>query len=192
MARYFCGQEHRTYVDNLIVRTSAQLTDKNVPSFTITTMREAKLMTAIQTYIDAFERDGYVIVPDVSIPDRAAAALRDMENLFYGMSFDEYLAKSEKEGENAPLESAYGHQFPCGKDSLDCLIENDYFLDLMEALLGADQIRFRFGGLFLRSGPTDTVPGGFRYRTLPGRAIIPTIIQPAICRIHRIHILTAI
>ena len=34
MARYFCGQEHRTYVDNLIVGTSAQLTDKNVRSFT--------------------------------------------------------------------------------------------------------------------------------------------------------------
>ena len=118
-------------------------------------------MTAIQTYIDTYNRDGYVVVPDVFDPDRAAAALRDMENLFYGMSFEEYMAKSEKAGENAPLESAYGHQFPCGKDSLDCLIENDYFLDLMEALLGADQIRFRFGGLFLRSGPTDTVPGGF-------------------------------
>ena len=39
-------------------------------------------MTAIQTYFDAFERDGYVIVPDVFDPDRAAAALRDMENLF--------------------------------------------------------------------------------------------------------------
>ena len=118
-------------------------------------------MTAIQTYIDTYNRDGYVVVPDVFDPDRAAAALRDMENLFYGMSFEEYMAKSEKAGENAPLESAYGFQFPCGKDSLDCLIENDYFLDLMEALLGADQIRFRFGGLFLRSGPTDTVPGGF-------------------------------
>ena len=56
-------------------------------------------MTAIQTYFDAFERDGYVIVPDVFDPDRAAAALRDMENLFYGMSFDETLAKPETEGE---------------------------------------------------------------------------------------------
>ena len=71
-------------------------------------------MTAIQTYIDTYNRDGYVVVPDVFDPDRAAAALRDMENLFYGMSFDEYLAKSETEGEYAPLESAYGFQFPWG------------------------------------------------------------------------------
>ena len=45
-------------------------------------------MTAIQTYMDAFEHDGYVVVPDVFDPDRAAAACREMENLFYGMTFD--------------------------------------------------------------------------------------------------------
>ena len=56
-------------------------------------------MTAIQTYMDTFERDGYVVVPVVFDPDRAAAALRDMEGLFYGMRFDEFLAKSETEGE---------------------------------------------------------------------------------------------
>ena len=78
-------------------------------------------MTAIQTYFDAFERDGYVVVPDVFDPERAAAACRDMENLFYGMSFEEYTAKSEKAGEYAPLESAYGFQFPCDADVLDRL-----------------------------------------------------------------------
>ncbi len=118
-------------------------------------------MASIQTYLDSYNRDGYVVVPDVFNPERAASACREMENLFYGMSFEEYLAKSDKEGEYAPLETAYGHQFPCGKDPLDGLIENDYLLDLMEAILGTDQIRFLFGGLFLRSGPTDTVPGGF-------------------------------
>ena len=123
-------------------------------------------MTAIQTYMDTYNRDGYVVVPDVFDPDRAAAALRDMENLFYGMSFEEYMAKSEKAGENAPLESAYGFQFPCGKDSLDCLIENDYFLDLMEALLGADQIRFRFGGLVSPIRSDRHRSRWVRYRTL--------------------------
>ena len=97
-------------------------------------------MTPIQTYIDAFERDGYVVVPDVFDPERAASACREMESLFYGMSFEEYLAKSDREGEYAPLETAYGHQFPCGKDPLDGLIENDYLIDLMEAILGTDQI----------------------------------------------------
>ena len=78
-------------------------------------------MTAIQTYIDTYNRDGYVVVPDVFDPDRAAAALRDMESLFYGMSFEEYLAKSDKAGENAPLESAYGFQFPCAPHAFDRL-----------------------------------------------------------------------
>ena len=59
-------------------------------------------MTAIQTYIDTYNRDGYVVVPDVFDPDRAAAALRDMESLFYGMSFEEYMAKSERVGECVP------------------------------------------------------------------------------------------
>ena len=44
-------------------------------------------MTAIQSYIDTYNRDGYVVVPDVFDPDRAAPASQDMENLFYGMSF---------------------------------------------------------------------------------------------------------
>ena len=52
-------------------------------------------MTAIQTYVDAFEHDGYVVVPDVFDPDRAAAALREMENPFNGLSLDVYVTTSE-------------------------------------------------------------------------------------------------
>ena len=59
-------------------------------------------MAEIRNYIDSYNRDGYVIVPDVFDPDRAAAALRDMESLFYGMSFEEYTAKSERVGEYVP------------------------------------------------------------------------------------------
>ena len=59
-------------------------------------------MTAIQTYIDTYNRDGYVVVPDVFDPDRAAPASQDMENLFYGMSFEEYTAKSERVGVYVP------------------------------------------------------------------------------------------
>ena len=63
-------------------------------------------MASIQTYLDSYNRDGYVIVPDVFNPERAASACREMESLFYGMSFEEYLAKSDREGEYAPLETA--------------------------------------------------------------------------------------
>ena len=59
-------------------------------------------MTSIQSYMDAYERDGYVVVPDVFDPDRAATALQDMESLFYGMSFEEYTARSERVGEYVP------------------------------------------------------------------------------------------
>ena len=50
----------------------------------------------------SYNRDGYVVVPDVFDPDRAAPALRDMESLFYGMSFEEYMAKSERVGVYVP------------------------------------------------------------------------------------------
>ena len=80
-------------------------------------------MTAIQTYIDTYNRDGYVVVPDVFDPDRAAAALRDMESLFYGMSFEEYMGKEAKPGESRehasirlkPLYDKYLKTFKAGR-----------------------------------------------------------------------------
>ena len=138
------GAVHRQMIFCQRLRLICQCNDRVLP---ITTIREEKTDGQLTNYLDSYNRDGYVVVPDVFDPERAASACRaTMESLFYGMSFEEYLAKSDREGEYAPLETAYGHQFPCGKDPLDGLIENDYLLDLMEAILGTDQIRFLFGG----------------------------------------------
>ena len=40
-------------------------------------------MASIQTYLDSYNRDGYVVVPDVFDPERAASALMDMDCLFH-------------------------------------------------------------------------------------------------------------
>lgn len=40
-------------------------------------------MDNLQTYLDAFDRDGYVIVPDVSDLWGAVSAIREMESLYH-------------------------------------------------------------------------------------------------------------
>ncbi len=49
-------------------------------------------MKLTQDQLDAFHRDGYLIVADLFDSDSMVAALRDMEHIFYGESFAEYLA----------------------------------------------------------------------------------------------------
>ena len=55
-------------------------------------------MKLTQNQFDAFHRDGYIIVADLFNPDAMAAALRDMEHIFYGKSFAEYLGDLDKTG----------------------------------------------------------------------------------------------
>ena len=69
-------------------------------------------MASIQTYLDAFDRDGYVIVPDVSDPWGAVSAIREMESLYHRIRFGEYMLNLEKGRIYPPEELAYGFQFP--------------------------------------------------------------------------------
>ena len=55
-------------------------------------------MKLTQDQLDAFHRDGYIMVEDLFDPDTMAAALRDMEYIFYGKSYAEYLADVDKTG----------------------------------------------------------------------------------------------
>ena len=97
-----------------------------------------------------------------------AAALNDMEKIFYGKSYAEYLAESDSTGEADPVEptvtnvvahygdTEYGRaQFPTGFDSLDRLIENEEYLDTFAQCLGTDDVSYCNAHLFMRSGPTD-------------------------------------
>lgn len=69
-------------------------------------------MASIQTYLDAYDLDGYVVVPDVFDPERAASVIREMESLYHRISFGEYMLNLEKGRIYPPEELAYGFQFP--------------------------------------------------------------------------------
>ena len=123
-------------------------------------------MALTQQQLDDFQRDGYLIVPDVFDAAQVGAALAAMEQIFYGKSYVEYLSGYD---ENPAAVStgfcsdgvAGRAQFPCGPQALDCMIEKDEYLDMCEQLLGTDQISYNNAHLFMRSGPTDTPRPGY-------------------------------
>ena len=69
-------------------------------------------MKLTQDQLDAFYHDGYIMVEDLFDPDAMAAALRDMEHIFYGKSFDEYLADLDKTGKSR-FRGTDSHQCCC-------------------------------------------------------------------------------
>ena len=125
-------------------------------------------MPLTKEQIDQFHQDGFIIVDDVFDQKDAEAAFVEMEKIFYGKSFDEYLAEFDETGVTEPVEpkttgaiSHYGEtqygrpQFPAGIEALDRLIENNDWLDMYEQCLGTQDLSYCNGHLFLRSGPTD-------------------------------------
>ncbi len=125
-------------------------------------------MKLTQNQLDAFHRDGYIMVDDVFNPEEMSAALRDMEKIFYGNSFDEFLAEFDRSGKADSVEPSATHsvthygdtpygrtQFPTGYDALDRLIENEDYLDIYADCLGTDDIAYCNAHLFMRAGPSD-------------------------------------
>ena len=125
-------------------------------------------MKLTQDQLDAFHRDGYIMVEDVFDPEEMSAALRDMEKIFYGNSFAEFLAEFDRTGKADSVEPSATHsvthygdtpygrtQFPTGYDALDRLIENEDYLDIYADCLGTDDISYCNAHLFMRAGPSD-------------------------------------
>ena len=125
-------------------------------------------MKLTQDQLDAFHRDGYLIVADLFDSDSMVAALRDMEHIFYGESFAEYLADLDNTGKADSVgptvtnvvahygDTEHGRaQFPTGYDDLDRLIENEDYLDVFAQCLDTDDVSYCNAHLFMRSGPTD-------------------------------------
>jgi len=125
-------------------------------------------MPLTSTQLDAFHREGFIIVPDLFEPAQMRAALVEMERIFYGNSFAEYMVESDateqaKSIEPVPTKAVphygdteYGRpQFPTGAEALDRLIQNDAYLDIFEQCLGTDEASYCNAHLFMRSGPTD-------------------------------------
>ena len=124
-------------------------------------------MPLTPSQLSDFRRDGYIVVADLFSADEVAAALTEMERIFYGRTFDEILADLDRgaKAESAePVPTAavphYGNtqhgraQFPTGAAALDKLIENDEYLDIFEQCLGAEA-SYCNAHLFMRSGPSD-------------------------------------
>lgn len=125
-------------------------------------------MPLTQTQLNQFQRDGFIIVDGVFDTKEVEAALAEMEKIFYGKSFDAYLAEFDKTGVAKPVQpkttgavshygvTQYGRpQFPTGIEALDQLVENDDWLDMYAQCLGTENLSYCNGHLFLRSGPTD-------------------------------------
>ena len=121
-----------------------------------------------QDQLDAFHRDGFILVEDLFDAKEMTAALNDMEHIFYGKSYVEYLAELDNTGITDSVEptvtnsvahygdTKYGRaQFPTGFGALDRLIENDAYLDVFAQCLGTNDVSYCNAHLFMRSGPTD-------------------------------------
>ena len=89
-------------------------------------------------------------------------ALAAMEQVFYGQSFQCWLAACDQgnaSGVSDGFTTTHDHsegrsQFPVGAPALDRLIENETYLDIFEQCLGA-KASYCNAHLFMRSGPTD-------------------------------------
>ena len=53
-------------------------------------------MSLTPAQLDQFHRDGYIIVPDLFSADEMDAALAEMEQIFYGQSFQQWLAACDR------------------------------------------------------------------------------------------------
>ena len=125
-------------------------------------------MALTQEQLDQFRRDGFIIVEGIFDRGEVEEANLEMEKIFYGSTFEEYMARVDATGKAEPVEPRatsgtphYGEtdhgraQFPTGVKALDRLIENEDYLDMYTQVLGTQDIRYCNGHLFLRSGPTD-------------------------------------
>ena len=66
-------------------------------------------MKLTQDQLDAFQRDGYIMVEDLFDSEEMSAALRDMEKIFYGNSFAEFLAEYDRTGKADSVEPTATH-----------------------------------------------------------------------------------
>ena len=126
------------------------------------------IMLLTQKQLGTFYRDGFILVEDLFDSKEMTVALTDMEQIFYGKSYVEYLEELdniETTGSVEPTgikavahfgDTEYGRaQFPTGFDALDRLIENEAYLDVFAQCLGTDDVSYCNAHLFMRSGPTD-------------------------------------
>src|SRR5476651_2078966 len=131
---------------------------KTIP--TTTTRNRRRVLTQAQH--DQYQRDGYLIVPDVFTKVEMQEALAAVDMITYGKSFAEWsrdLAAGKKQeavADGIGAKAKHGRaQFPTGVWALDRLIQNETYLDIYCELLGSDDPTYLNGHLFVRAGPND-------------------------------------
>ena len=83
-------------------------------------------MSLTPAQLDQFHRDGYIIVPDLFTADEMDDALAAMEQIFYGQSFQQWLAacdQGDASGVSDGFTTTHDHsegrsQFPVGAPAL--------------------------------------------------------------------------
>jgi len=119
-------------------------------------------MALTTAQVEQFHRDGFILVPDVFTPAEMDDALAACEPIFYGKSYDEFLADIDAGNADAKVRDGFHTsgeqgrtQFPVGAPALDSLMESDPYLDMFEQCLGT-RSSYCNAHLFLRPGITDS------------------------------------
>ncbi len=120
--------------------------------------------------LEAWKRDGALVVPNVFLPEIISAALVAIErNAYDGLTYAEYRDKWEEQPRELKqayekvnpmqrLAAPFGKvlHFPTGLEAVDKLLENRTYLAIARQLLNTDEIRLGYGQIFVRKGLTDT------------------------------------
>ena len=167
-------------------------------------------MSLTPAQLDQFHRDGYIIVPDLFSADEMDAALAAMEQIFYGQSFQQWLAacdQGDASGVSDGFTTTHDHsegrsQFPVGAPALDRLIENETYLDVFEAMLGRKSQLLQCPSLHAlrayRQAPSPTTLGRATtltttpiacYRPTTKQAVLTTLIRGCICTMSKTMVL---
>ena len=126
---------------------------------------------------ESYQRNGYLLVPDLFSKAQLAPALEVAEQNAYGKSHEEFNAEIDAHPEIAETlirpkgRRSFGgpraqfHDIPTGIDAIDRTLEHEPFLDALSQLLDTPDMHYHHGFVYARSGRLDR---GTPKRTLAG------------------------
>ena len=131
---------------------------------------------------EAYQRNGYLLVPDLFSKEQLAPALEVAEQNAYGKSHEEFNAEIDAHPEIAETlirpkgRRSFGgpraqfHDIPTGIDAIDRTLEHEPFLDALSQLLDTPDMHYHHGFVYARSGRL----GSGNPQENPGRASTST------------------
>ena len=116
---------------------------------------------------ESYQRDGYLLVPNLFSKEQLAPALEVAEQNAYGKSLEAFNAEIDAHPEIAETlirpkgrrsmggPRAQFHDIPTGIDAIDQTIEHEPFLDALSQLLDTPDMHYHHGFVYVRSGRLD-------------------------------------